>query len=360
MEVNNTNNSDESIVYQLDELLDSLGLLSVDIYLYQIVIPITSLIGLLLCVLTAIILFDKKFIAPIYDYFRVITVTYIIQLTFALAYGTCFTPKYFLNMDSYSCAIVQCAYIPYSGFTSNYDSLLEIAILFERIKIINPFVKKHFTIKPRKMILATLFPCLLLNAVYGLVYVPFYGGDFYYYDAQGKYEVNSFWFISASSLADSNIGSIALIVFYFFRDILIMLVTIILNIIATIEMRNFFRDRNRILQNSITIQVANNLTYTAAGQNDSRKKSEKNAIKLVLTKCLISTITKAVVLLSDIYYLFSSDYIATLIGGITDYVLVLGPAISFFVYYHFNRDFRKKLSEIFSRCHKKFREIYIE
>ena len=42
------------------------------------------------------------------------------------------------------------------------------------------------------MILITLVTCLLFNSIYALVYVPFYGGDFYYFDKNGELKENSF------------------------------------------------------------------------------------------------------------------------------------------------------------------------
>jgi hypothetical protein len=162
MNLESPENENDTLIYPLDELLDSLGFLPIDIYIYQIIIPIIGSLSILLSIISIWILFDKKFTSSTYDYFKIITLSHIIQLALAIPYGMCFTPKYFPKMDSYSCAIVQSAYIPYSLFTSHFDAIVEIAILFERIKIMNLFAKKHFTIRPRKMILITFFPVFYL------------------------------------------------------------------------------------------------------------------------------------------------------------------------------------------------------
>jgi len=138
----NTNDTNSSL-YPLDELLDSLGFLPIDVYIYEIILPIIAAMGILLCLISARILFNKIFTASIYVYYRIITINYIIQLMFAIPYGICYTPAFFPNMNSYSCTIVQCAYIPYSGFSSNFAAILEISVLFELIKIMNSFVKKY-------------------------------------------------------------------------------------------------------------------------------------------------------------------------------------------------------------------------
>ena len=364
MNANNTDNSNES-AYPLYELLDSLGFLPIDIYIYEIIIPIIASFGVFLSLISAWIFFKKTFSASTYNYFRIIPLSHVIQLMFAIPYGMCFTPKYFPNMDSYSCAIVQCAYIPYSNFTSHFNAILEIAILFERIKIMNPFVKKHFTIAPKKMILITFLASLLFNSIYALVYVPFNGGNFNYYSKIGSLRENSFWFVSTSSLASSPIGMIVLIVFYFIRDIITLIVTIVLNIVSMFEMKDYFKARSSIFKNSLdvqsmTIQVANNATYTVVSQRQRQKVAEKNHIKLVLSMCFVSIITRSTSIACDLYYLFSSDYIATLLGAILDLVLVLGPAISFFIFYHFNRDFKKCFIRMASDFDKKFRRIYVQ
>jgi len=215
MSPNESNES--SLIYPLDDLLFSFGYWPISVQTYGIIIPIVALIGCILCTLSLGIFFKKKFSASIYWYFRVITTTNIIQLAFAILYGICFTPKYIPSMDSYACALVQCAYLPFLAFTSHFVSILEIAVLLERIKIMNPFVKKHFTISPKKMILATFFPCASLISAYTLLYVPYFGGDFYYFDSNGIQRVNSFWFVSTSTLVQSEIGSILTIVFFFYQ-----------------------------------------------------------------------------------------------------------------------------------------------
>jgi hypothetical protein len=307
------------------------------------------------------ILFDKKFTASTYNYFRIITLSHIVQLAFAIPYGMCYTPAFFPKMNSYSCAIVQCVYIPYSSFASNFAALLEIGVLFERMKIMNSFVKKHFTITPSKVILITLFPCLLLNSIYAFVYVPYNGGEYYYYTStSGIQNVNSFWYVSTSPLADSFIGQIFLIVFYFLRDILTMTLTIVLSTVSLVEMKSYFKKRDQILHYpTIAIQIvsSNQSMNTVVNQSEKRKKSEKSAIKLVLTKCFISTIMRSVMLIGDIYYLFSSNYLVILLGSIKGLVLVVGPSMSYFVFYHFNRDFRKKFLNMTSHFHKKFRQM---
>ncbi len=163
----NPNESNESsMIYPLDDLLFSFGYWPISVQTYGIIIPVIAFIGFILCTLSLGIFYKKKFSASIYWYFRVITIANLTQLAFAIPYGICYTPKYFPYMDSYLCAIVQCAYLPLLAFTSHYVAILEIGVLLERIKIMNSFVKKRFTISPKKMILITFFVCFVFNSFY--------------------------------------------------------------------------------------------------------------------------------------------------------------------------------------------------
>jgi hypothetical protein len=148
MSPNESNES--SMIYPLDDLLFSFGYSPITIHTYGIIIPIISFIGCILCALSLWIFFNRKFSASIYWYLRVITIDNLIQLAFAVPYGICNTPTYFPNMNSYACAIVQCAYIPFLAFSSHFVAILEIVILLERIKIMNPFVKKNLIYRRKK------------------------------------------------------------------------------------------------------------------------------------------------------------------------------------------------------------------
>lgn len=74
METNETDNNSE-LIYPLNELLESIGLLPIDVYIYELMIPILSLIGIILCTISSRILFNKIFTSLKNDYYRVITIS---------------------------------------------------------------------------------------------------------------------------------------------------------------------------------------------------------------------------------------------------------------------------------------------
>jgi hypothetical protein len=282
-------------------------------------------------------------------------------LAFAIPYGVCFTPTYFPSMDSYSCSITECAYIAYSNFSLHFVAILEIVVLLERIKIMNPYLKKHFKITPQKMVPIIFFPCLLFNSIFSLAIFPDVGGDFIYYDSNGVERVNTYWFVNSSPLVQSSIGSICMIVFYFIRDVLTLITTLILNIVTLIELNNYFKKRNAIFRRSNLVNAlsthspidSSTPTTGALNHNAREKAMAKSQIKLVLIMCLISVVTRVISVLSSIYYLFSTDYIAVLLSAISDLVFVVGPSVSFFIFYVFIKDFKKDFFDVLSDFHKK-------
>jgi hypothetical protein len=181
--------------------------------------------------------------------------------------------------------------------------------------------------------------------------VPYFGGDFYYSDSNGIQKVNSFWIVSTSTFTQSTLGSISMIALMFIRDILTLATTIILNIVSLFEMNKYFNNRSLLLgrRNAIApIQVEP--TRITNAPNEAQNSKKRNHIKLMLIMCSISIVERISIVLVNVYCLFSVDYIALLLGTFQDLILVLGPCVSFFVFFHFNRDFKGeflKMTNIF-------------
>ena len=68
---------------------------------------------------------------------------------------------------------------------------------------------------------------------------------------------------------------------------------------------------------------------------------------MVIILCLISIIVRSVSITCEILYLYYPNYIAIIFGTLADLFLVIGPAISFGVFYNFDMNFKKKVLTIF-------------
>jgi hypothetical protein len=206
----------------------------------------------------------------------------------------------------------------------------------------------------------TFFACLLFNSFYALVYIPYFGGEFVYYDSNGIKRLNSFWFLSTSPLAQSAIGSIVTIVFFFIKDILTLITTLILNIVSLFEMKKYFKTRSLLIGRRNAIgpnESTNDSTRITNAPNEAQNSKKRNQIKLMLIMCSISIVERISIVLVNVYCIFSVDYVALLLGTFQDLILVLGPCISFFVFFHFNRDFKREFLIVVNKFISKIKAI---
>ncbi len=347
--VENSTSTNEN--FTIGELLEYLEYKKFDITIYQFVIPVIGFIGFILCFINVWIYFKSQFNSRTYQYYRFMNIIYVIGMLFSIPYGFCFTPAYFPNMNSYKCAILQSVYIPYTSYTFHIVGIVEMSILLERMKIFSSLVRKHFIIAPINMCLISIVVCLCIDGFSAFVYLPVYGGDYYYIDEKGTLNVNSFYYVDSSELARSFYGSIILNAIYVMRDMFTMISTVTLNIVSLIQMKQYYKNKihsfkpNIIIMNGIRLQLNKNLNIS--DQNEKTRISERNHLKMVIILCLISIIVRSVSITCEILYLYYPNYIAIIFGTLADLFLVIGPAISFGVFYNFDMNFKKKVLTIF-------------
>jgi len=196
-----------------------------------------------------------------------------------------------------------------------------------------------------------------------LLYVPYYGGEFYLYDSKGiERGVNSLWFLGPSDFAKSTFGSIFLILFLFVSNILTLIIILTLSIVSIVEMKKYLKNRNVLFgwQNSIqpvSTQLPSNSTSLEITRSEREKAKERKHIYCVVFMCIISMLERVTVVVCNVYYLFSVDYIAVLLGAILDLVIVVGPGLSFFIFFHFNREFKIEILKMIDNFYKKLKVI---
>jgi len=125
----------------LDQLLDSLGFSQWLMVSNSIVLPCIGFVGLIFCSVSAYIFFQRKFVDPVFFYYRLLCITYIIHLVLSIPEGIFFATMYL----SYYSSIYTIIYAPSTIFLFHFEDLLQMGILLTRMKIFSPFVNKHFT-----------------------------------------------------------------------------------------------------------------------------------------------------------------------------------------------------------------------
>ena len=374
--VNNSTNS-SSIFNTIDDLLIALDITPVTCITYQLVLPALGTIGFILCLINRIIFSSKKFNTPTDQYYRLITSLNVFAMLFSIPYGFCFTPKFFPSMNSYYCAVVQCVYIPYTDLIIHFVGVLEIAILLERLKILNLFVKRHFLLRPLHFSIIFFLFCFLVDAFYAFNYTPVNGGDYFYTDKNGNFKQNTFYYLDTSPIALTPVGSAFLIVIYVIKNVFTIITTVTLSVVAHIEMNNYLKRRHvrfRFsafqIQTAQTVQSARNnnslsldygnIVQIATPSQYNQERINKNHLFMIIVLCFITIFERLLSITCDTYFLFSVDQVAFILSALVDLVYVLGPALSFFVFYNFNSNFRKDFLAFISYLDRKFREMYID
>jgi hypothetical protein len=99
----------------LDQLLYVLGFTEWEIITSTFVLPALSFIGLVLCTLSFWIFLQEKFKDPVFFYYRLLCLVYIIHLAHNTPSGLLFTPRYFPKISTYSTSIYQIWHITTRG-----------------------------------------------------------------------------------------------------------------------------------------------------------------------------------------------------------------------------------------------------
>ena len=134
----------ESEIPSLDQLLDSFGFDPLKTITAIFVIPSMSLIGIFLCSLSVWIFFQKNFKDPVFFYYCLLCIVYIIHLVHNIPFGFLYSPHYFPQINTYFTSVFLIYFLFISSLLFHYEETLQMAILLTRMKIYNSFVNKHF------------------------------------------------------------------------------------------------------------------------------------------------------------------------------------------------------------------------
>ena len=137
----NSSNSTTRPLLPIDVLLSMAGFIHFDMIMFQFVMPTIGILGALLCSFSVYIFFraappNKGFNnEPVYVYFKIISVVYLIHSLALIPHGFCFTAYYFPQMNVQACIIFQLGYLPVSNLFFHYTAILEFIIVLDRLKV---------------------------------------------------------------------------------------------------------------------------------------------------------------------------------------------------------------------------------
>jgi hypothetical protein len=340
----------------LDELLDSLGFSQWLIVSNSIVLPCIGFIGLIFCSVSAYIFFQRKFVDPVFFYYRLLCITYIVHLVFSIVYGIFFSILYLSHYSS----IYHMIYVPTTVFLFHFEETLQMGILLTRMKIFSPFVNKHFKAKPQIVSLAFCLTCLCIEFPMTLAFKITSFGTYKSSDNSSK--VETFFYYTSSDMILTPIGQFVFgFTQFFLNQLLSLVVGLILNIVSVWLYRSYLKERRqrddeahrRVTYSNNTQSDIATVHIEPSGQHHvltpkeiKERKAEKNMFYMALTLCTISIISRVLLMFMLVYFLiYNTFYNSLILFFITNSIQVLVPSSGILVFYFFNKMFRQEFKQ---------------
>ena len=224
----------------LERLLDSLGFKSWLTITTTFVLPVINFLGLIFCLASAWVFFQRKFKDQIFFYYRLLTLVYIAHLIHNILFCILYSPRYFYYLDSYWIAVFDIYYDLMSYVLLHYGDVIQICILLTRMKKFNQFLKKYFTLSPKIISLLLVFVCLIIDFSIPFTFKIVSFGDYVYSDLNGAKKKGSFYFPTTSEFAKSFIGQVIIIITFFgMSHFVCLIVGVTLIVISFIQYRQY-------------------------------------------------------------------------------------------------------------------------
>jgi hypothetical protein len=336
----------------LDELLDSLGFNQWLTVCYSIVLPCIGFVGLIFSSVSAYIFFQRKFVDPVFFYYRLLCITYIVHLLFSIPEGILFSPRYFPQIiNTYYSSIYHMIYGPTTIFLFHFEDTLQIGILLTRMKIFSPFVNKHFTSKPQIVSLAFFLTCFLIDIPLGTVAYKITSFGIY---TSNDGSTKTFYYFTSSDFSVTPIGQLIFLIAQFLvNQFLSLVVGLILNVVSVWLYRAYLKERRQRdearnnQKDMATARISSSRQHHVLTPKEIKeRKAEKNMFYMALTLSTISLISRVLLMIVLVYFLmFNTFYNYLIIFFTTNLIQVLAPSSGIFVFYFFNKMFRQEFKK---------------
>ena len=116
LENGTSNLTSAQITMSLDELLNKLGFDLFKTVITSFILPFINVLGTIFCSLSFWIFSHKKFKDPVFFYYRLLCIVYIIHLIHNIPRGLLYSPRYFPNMNTYLSSLFQLYHSILSAF----------------------------------------------------------------------------------------------------------------------------------------------------------------------------------------------------------------------------------------------------
>jgi hypothetical protein len=329
--MNNTlglENGIEILNFTLGEYLDFLGNLEyIDIgYLY--LLTSIAFIGTILNIKCIVIFTTRDFSTlSLFYYYKVIAFNNALHCFIGIFYGLCLSPRYVPYEYQYGCVQYQIPFLVFHSIFFFYSGVLEVAALFDRLKVFDKRIKNCMKYKPKTICLIFLVISPFICSFAGIIYEP--KQLCWYSFSNDTYVKDCFYTLRSSNFAFSEFGFIFITVNTIIRDFPILILIIILNKILIDCLNNYCTGIGSIFPNQTNRQ-------------HQLIRSNRPITMMAILESVLTMIPRIILAIATLYYIISPDYVSVTLLTIADILIFVGAAGSFFIYYNFNHKFRNK------------------
>jgi hypothetical protein len=326
---------------------------------YVFIFSPISFIGLLLCLFSLIILMDKKqFDIPLYGYLRLYVINSTIQCFLGIflfiahsatlfQFSNSFLAQYFLTH----------VYLPVSNTCYFYSSILDILIIIERIVTLSSYSKfKYFMKLPVELVgLFALLLCLTINLSQFFFLHPIKKSIAL--DTERRVDI---YFMSKSNFSQTILGQILTYLQYAIREVIVLFVIIIFNIISVVLLRKQLHKKSKMLKASQNIVLTQKQVfyksdgtiplslYQGVGQHRMSIKStattisriDQKATIMAIIMCTLSSIEHFFILTVLVSLSFDLSFNFFVLALFCNTFIILKHGTNFFLFYITNKKFR--------------------
>jgi hypothetical protein len=283
MDDNSTKTSNSSnYFYTLDAVLTKYGS-NFYLDLFNLVpFTLVSTIGFVLNTLSFVIFLDQEFKGiHLYSFLRVYSINNMI-MCFLNIFNFMYSSIRILPWsNSYWTQIYSnYIYIPITNLNYLFGSLLDIVILLNRISYFNVFVKRHIKLSPPKICLIAFIVSLIVEFPFFFVFMPNS-----HTSVLRDGSTFTIWFGDVTRFSQTEIGTITTFITYGLRDILVMLIILVLNIISAWLLKRHLRAKTRLVRHkmeALNIVENNAASSTSFGLNRISKADNRSSVMVIL------------------------------------------------------------------------------
>jgi hypothetical protein len=316
---------------------------------------LTSCLGIITNSISLVIFFKKEFVIPLYDYLRVYVMTgfgmSIMQVTYP--FFNCKTLFFETSNSNWGVYYVTFVYGVVQTILLCFIFMIDLVIVVDRIATFNLRFKSLYNrMHPNHII------CILL-VFSAIIMLPHrFSTDIIehkLYETRTRKIVKLYFITVNTSFTNRFAGKLILNSIYVFRNGVTLILDITLNLISVYYFRKFASKRKRLV-NMLSMSLD-----TASGSGGSLGKpstletriskartfkSERKAIFMVITLSVISVVYKTQMNVTFLYHFFGKSKL-TLTGlyFMTNWFSSLRNVTSFFIFYVFDRNFKKALDK---------------